>query len=80
LDFATPKTKDALAVLNALKCGDKRSLVVYAGESADTVKKSFANVTNVRYVSVNYLNPQDMLWSQAMIVSNEAIAYLNTLS
>ncbi len=66
-----------MALLDAVKCGDKRSLVVYAGDSADTIRKSFSNIPKARYVHVGYLNPLDALWSEVMVLTPEAIEHLN---
>lgn len=77
--LAQPKTKDAVAILSALDLVEKRVVVVCQPNDNQSVKKSFNNVSKVRCVSVDYLNPEDMLRSEVMLFDEQSVDYLNSL-
>ena len=77
LDFEAPRTKDAVALLEALELGDRRVLVVLAGWPAPTVK-SFRNLEPVHVLRVDQLNTYDVLCSDVVVFEQAALELVGT--
>ena len=70
-DFAAPKTKEAVAILNNFKAS-KRVLVVSEGYNENLVK-SFRNIPRVEVRVASELNAYDILNNEVTIFSKEGI-------
>lgn len=71
LSFETPKTKNAVEMLNALSA--KKALIVVSS-SDEVVYKSVRNIENTAVVPVNNLNVYDILRFDNLIITKDAIA------
>jgi len=72
INFEQPKTKNFIDVLNNFKIADKKILLVLH-ESNNFVILSTRNLPNVKTVTASQLNTYDVLWSQRMLITEEAI-------
>ena len=77
-DFSlkAPKTKDALAVLQAISLVDTTVLVVLDTKN-DIIEKSLKNLPNVKYIHVAYLNPVDLLQYDKVLFLENALSQIN---
>jgi large subunit ribosomal protein L4 len=71
-----PKTKDAVAILDALTLGGKKVLLVMK-EKNDGIEKSFRNIEKVKYLLLDYLNPKDLLNADKVVFLEDALQALN---
>ncbi|MGH7621761.1 MAG: 50S ribosomal protein L4, partial [Gemmatimonadaceae bacterium] len=71
LPNVTPSTKAMAAVLRAL--GFERSVLVVTGQSDDVVKASAGNLQKVSLLPAAYLNVADLLASQGLLMTVEAV-------
>jgi large subunit ribosomal protein L4 len=71
-----PKTKDALAILNALDLSGKKTLLVMKAKK-DGIEKSFRNIEKVKYLLLDYLNPKDLLNADKVLFLEDALKALN---
>jgi large subunit ribosomal protein L4 len=77
LRFDAPRTKDAVAVLDALGLSGQRVLLVLAGRD-EAVAKSFRNLGDVHLLTVDQLNTYDVLCSDVVAFQEEALDYVGT--
>lgn len=70
LEFDTPKTKEAIKVLNAFEA--KKTLVITL-ESNANVYKSFRNVEGVAVMPLNNINVYDLLKYAKVMITKEAV-------
>lgn len=70
LEFAAPKTKEMVNVLNAFEA--KKTLIVTA-ESNENVYKSARNIEGVAVLPVNNINVYDLLKFEKLIITKEAV-------
>lgn len=70
-DFATPRTKDALAALAALEV-EGRSLLVL-GDDDRNAWLSFRNLPDVHLLTARELNPYDVLCSDVVVFTAETL-------
>jgi large subunit ribosomal protein L4 len=70
LNFAAPKTKQVVGMLDSLKAG-KKTLIVLAETNAN-VEKSARNIEGVKTALVNTLNVYDILNCDKFIITKEA--------
>lgn len=70
LEFAAPKTKEMVNVLNAFEA--KKTLIVTA-ESNENVYKSARNIQGVSVLPVNNINVYDLLKFEKLIITKEAV-------
>jgi large subunit ribosomal protein L4 len=70
LNFATPKTKQVVTMLDSLKA-DKKILIVLADKN-ENVEKSARNIEGVKMTLVNTLNVYDILNCDKFIITKEA--------
>lgn len=75
-ELKAPKTKDALSILKNLGLDNKKTLVVL-NEKNDAITKSFRNIAKVKYILVNYLNPEDVLNCDKIVIREDALQTIN---
>lgn len=71
LNFAAPKTKQVVGMLDSLKVG-KKTLIVLA-EKNENVERSARNIEGVKTALVNTLNVYDILNCDKFIITKEAV-------
>ncbi len=71
LEFETPKTKEVIKMLAALKT--KKALIVVA-ESDENVYKSVRNIEGVSVIPANNLNVYDILKYDNFIITKDAVS------
>jgi len=77
-----PKTKAMSQALSALKLGNEKVLVVIpdnAPETKETVYRAAGNLANVKPILVNYLNMDDMLKYDRVVLPVAALDWLNEI-
>jgi large subunit ribosomal protein L4 len=70
MNFAAPKTKQVVTMLNSLKA-DKKILIVLADKN-ENVERSARNIEGVKMALVNTLNVYDILNCDKFIITKEA--------
>ena len=75
LTFDAPKTKDAIAFLDAMEFGTRRVLVVTSSRD-DVVMRSFRNLDRVHLLSVDQLNTYDVLVSDVVVFQSDALPHI----
>jgi large subunit ribosomal protein L4 len=68
IDWTAPKTKKAVALLEAMGAAGKTLLVLASLDGA--AGKSFRNLADVRVVEPGHLTPYDVLWSDQVIFTS----------
>lgn len=76
ISFAAPRTKEMVACLQALKATGK-TLVVMPGRD-DVVTKSASNLPGVKTMSAYYLNVIDLLSYDNVIITQPAVAVIES--
>ncbi len=71
VDWATPKTKQAVALLEAMSASGKTLLVL--GQLDSAAGKSFRNLADVRLVEPGQLTPYDVLWSDQVVFTSHTV-------
>jgi len=71
LSFDAPRTKDMVAVLDAL--GVERNALLLLPEADDTIELSTRNIPYVKMLRANYINVRDLLGYQTVIMPRQAI-------
>ena len=74
--FEAPKTKKMVEMLNNLKAGDKKSLVVVESQN-NFVFLSSRNLQGVKVVTVSELNTYDIMNATTLIVSEGSMNEIN---
>jgi len=78
LRFEVPRTKDAIAFLDALGLADKKVLLVLATRD-ENIAKSFRNLNaRVHLLTVDQMNTYDVLCSDVVVFQQEALEYVGT--
>ena len=72
LSFATPKTKEMVNLLTTLKLADKNVLIVVANFEENVILAS-RNLANVALISADELNVLDLVNSDVVLFTNDAI-------
>ena len=75
LEFAAPKTKDFIKVMDALKLENKTMFVVSADEEFDNAFLSLRNLPNVMLLSVDGLNVYDISNADVLVFTEAAAKY-----
>ncbi len=75
LEFAAPKTKDFIKVMDALKLENKTMFVVSAEEEFDNAFLSLRNLPNVMLLSVEGLNVFDISNADVLVFTEAAAKY-----
>jgi large subunit ribosomal protein L4 len=73
--WTAPKTKDAIAALNAL--GIDGTALVVVGREEEAVAKSFRNLTNVQLILQSELNVYDVLTNEYIVFSKATLPASN---
>lgn len=77
-NFETPKTKDAMNLLAALKLTGKKVLVVF-DELTEATFLSFRNIPNVDMTTIDMLGTYDVLSAETLLFSRSSIEALQEL-
>ena len=72
LSFTTPKTKEMITLLNTLKIADKKVLFV-VDDFTENVILASRNIPNVALIVANELNVLDLVNSDVVVFTSEAI-------
>ena len=72
LSFRTPKTKEMMTLLNTLKIADKKVLFV-VDDFTENVILASRNIPNVALIAANELNVLDLVNSDVVVFTSEAI-------
>ena len=72
LSFTTPKTKEMITLLNTLKIADKKVLFV-VDDFTENVILANRNIPNVALIAANELNVLDLVNSDVVVFTSEAI-------
>ncbi|MBU2701617.1 large subunit ribosomal protein L4 [Sporomusaceae bacterium BoRhaA] len=72
IEFAEPKTQNAVAMLKNLK-SEKKSLIITADQN-DNVEKSSRNIPGVKTITSMGLNVVDLLYHDKVFVTKSAVA------
>ncbi|MPZ73613.1 MAG: 50S ribosomal protein L4 [Nitriliruptorales bacterium] len=75
LTFDAPKTKDAIAFLDAMDLGRRRVLLVLATRE-EAVARSFRNLDHVHILTVDQLNTYDVLVSDVVVFQQAALDHV----
>ncbi|MGH8907747.1 MAG: 50S ribosomal protein L4 [Egibacteraceae bacterium] len=75
LAFETPKTKDALALLEALGIAGRKVLIVL-GNQDDVVRRSFRNLPTVHVLTVDQLNTYDVLCCDVVVFGENGLPHI----
>ena len=65
LEWETPHTKTAVALLRAIGLGGK--ILVVVERRGDNEERSFRNLPDVRIVEARYVTPYDVLWARSLL-------------
>jgi large subunit ribosomal protein L4 len=76
LRFETPKTKDAIAALDAMGA-TKGTVLLVLNARDESVSKSFRNVQRVHVLTVDQINTYDIVCRDWLVFTREAIETLN---
>lgn len=71
IDWATPKTKQAVGLLSAMEAGGKTLMVL--SQIDGVAGKSFRNLPQVRLVDPGHLTPYDVLWSDQVVFTSHTV-------
>jgi large subunit ribosomal protein L4 len=77
LDLAAPKTKDVIAILQALGVSESKTLVLLGKENRN-VGQSLLNLARVRGLNANYLNIRDLLGYEKLILPLNTLAMIKS--
>ena len=73
LQFAEPKTKNAVNMLKGFEATDKKALIITDGEN-ENMEKSSRNIEKVKAISNDCLNVFDILDAQKVLLAKDAVA------
>jgi large subunit ribosomal protein L4 len=76
VSFSTPKTKPAAELLQKLGLQSQKVLFVM-DDNDENLKKSFRNLEGVKYLSVDYLNPFDLMHADKVLFTEASLTKLN---
>lgn len=71
IDWSTPKTKQAVSLLEAMEAGGKTLVVISQLDGA--AGKSFRNLPQVRLVEPGHLTAYDVLWSDQVVFTTHTV-------
>jgi large subunit ribosomal protein L4 len=71
IDWATPKTKQAVGLLAAMEVTGKTLLVV--GQLDGVAGRSFRNLSEVRLTEPSHLTAYDVLWSDQVVFTSHTV-------
>lgn len=76
ITLSTPKTKEAQEILKNIGISNKKVLFVIV-QKDENILKSFRNLPKVKYLSVDYLNPTDLMSYHTVLFLESALTNLN---
>lgn len=71
IDWSSPKTKQAVGLLEALEANGKTLVVL--NQLDGSAAKSFRNLPNVRMVEPGHLTAYDVLWSDSVVFTSHTV-------
>ena len=74
LEFAEPKTKQMLEVLNSFKV--ERKVLVVTADYNENVQKSSRNIPGVKPLDVEGINVYDLVNHDQLMITKDAVARL----
>lgn len=77
-DFATPKTKEFVEVLNNFKLGDKKTLFVL-GDSKKNVYLSARNLSRIKTLNASELNTYEILNNNMVFLAESSIGEIEKM-
>jgi len=78
LNFATPKTKDFVAMTKSLQVADKKPLIILA-DANKNVYLSARNLASVNVVTVSELSTYTVLNAKTLVLTEESVAALELI-
>ena len=78
LNFATPKTKDFVAMAKSLQVADKKPLIILA-DANKNVYLSARNLATVKVVTVSELSTYTVLNAKTLVLTEESVAALELI-
>ncbi len=71
-----PKTKTVIGMLDSLKVGDDKALIIVAAadENVENVEKSSRNIPGVKSITSQGLNVYDILYHDKVLVTKDAVS------
>ena len=76
-DLSQPKTKDLLDVVKNIWIDGKKTLFVL-GSKNENIEKSLRNIVNVKYITIGYLNPLDIMSAKKVVFFETALNAINS--
>jgi len=76
LEFARPRTKDAIALLSRLSCPPKTLVVIAPEEYTVPVARSFTNIPGVDCVRTDALTVYEVLGHEGLLLTAQAVRAL----
>lgn len=73
IEFSEPKTKSVVTMLDNLKVGDDKALIVVA-EQNENVEKSSRNIPGVKSITSLGLNVIDLLYHDKVLITKDAVS------
>ena len=70
-DWASPKTKQALTLLDAMEARGKTLVVL--NQLDGSAARSFRNLSDVRLVEPGHLTAYDVLWSDQVVFTSHTV-------
>jgi large subunit ribosomal protein L4 len=74
-----PKTRVMREALAGLPLGEARSTLILVGEAKENVYRGARNLTNTKVLPAQYVNMQDMLSHQRVIMTRDALDVIHRL-
>jgi large subunit ribosomal protein L4 len=78
IDWSTPKTKQAVTLLEAIGAGGKTLVVL--GKLDGTAGRSFRNLPEVHLCEPGHLTPYDVLWADQVIFTSHTVGSVGRAS
>lgn len=76
-EIAEPKTKELLEVVKNIWLEGKKTLFVLGGKN-ENIAKSLRNIANVKYITIGYLNPLDVMSASKVVFFETALEAINS--
>lgn len=76
-ELSQPKTKDLLDVVKNIWIDGKKTLFVL-GSKNENIEKSLRNIVNVKYITIGYLNPLDIMSAKKVVFFETALNAINS--
>ncbi len=74
-----PKTRAMREALSSIPLGDARSTLILVGEAKENVYRGASNLESAKVLPAQYVNIQDMLSHQRVIVTRDALDVIHRL-